>query len=209
MEGYTHIASKNLQGDRKPPLTAIMRIPAVLSLVSHPSPRMALSLLPCTRQKKRARRLWAHLQPLSLCGRAQKVSETLLLKEYNFMRLTFTVTSRLIWDAVPQPPTSSSRSPNGLKLKFKPFEGLTQEMQYLLSKDMMIKGNLTSDSITCDVVSLTCSVEDLLPGRAYSFKLKACFTPKEGENLCGESTPAVVDWTRPSSELFSEHPLGC
>ncbi len=112
-------------------------------------------------------------------------------------------------DAVPQPPTSSSRSPNGLTLKFKPLDGLTQEMQYPLSKDMTGKGNMTSDSIICDVISQTCSVGGLPPGKAYSFNLGSSFIPKEDENFCGKSTPAVVDWTQPSSELVSEYPLGC
>ncbi len=61
--------------------------------------------------------------------------------------------------------------------------------------------NLASDSIVCDAVTLTCSVGGLLPGRAYNLDLRACFTSKEGENICGEPTPAVVDWTQPSSEL--------
>ncbi len=129
------------------------------------------------------------------------VSHTHFLTKYNFRCQALTIFSCLIWDTVPQLPTSSSRSPNSLTLKFKPFEGLTQEIQYFLSKDMTTKGNVTSDSSTCDVVSRTCSVEGLLPGRAYSFNLRACFTPKEGENICSKSTPAVVDWTQPSSEL--------
>ncbi len=130
------------------------------------------------------------------------VSHTHFLTKYNFRCQALTIFSCLIWDTVPQLPTSSSRSPNSLTLKFRPFEGLTQEIQYFLSKDMTTKGNVTSDSSTCDVVTRTCSVEGLLPGRAYSFNLRACFTPPSEAEICGSLSTSISDWTNPSSSFL-------
>ncbi len=63
--------------------------------------------------------------------------------------------------------------------------------------------NVTTDSIFCDVASLTCDVDDLLPGRPYTFNLMACFSSDDeyDEEICGEASEPMVDWTQPSGKL--------
>ncbi len=65
--------------------------------------------------------------------------------------------------------------------------------------------NVTTDSIFCDGASLTCDVDDLLPGRPYKFTLMACFNSEGDDEICGEESEPMVDWTQPLSKFFLTH----
>ncbi len=62
--------------------------------------------------------------------------------------------------------------------------------------------NVTASSIFCDVASLTCTVEDLLPVRPCTFTLMACFNSEDDEEICGETSEPMFGWTQPLGKLF-------
>ncbi len=81
---------------------------------------------------------------------------------------------------------------------------MTEELTYIVIQHAANGSNFTSNSIFCDAASLTCVVDDLLPGRPYTFSLMACFSSDDeyDEEICGEASELMVDWTQPPSKFF-------